>query len=230
MRVMLVEDEKAIANDIAEGLGEAGYVVDVVHDGEEAWFRGETEDYDAIVIDLGLPKLDGLSVVRRLRAAKVTTPVLVLTARGAWMERVEGIDAGADDYLVKPFEMAELTARCRALLRRPGATLGTVLTAGAVSLDTAAREARVGGRAIDMPRREIDCLEVLLRRAGQVVPRPALEERLYAFDDEVTPNALEAVISRLRRRLADAGSGLDIHTVRGIGYLAREKAPRREGR
>jgi DNA-binding response OmpR family regulator len=230
MRALLIEDNDRLAAHVAAGLASAGFAVDRAASAADADAMLDPAAHDIVLLDLGLPDGDGLAWLKRRRAGGLALPVIAVTARGQLGDRVQGLDSGADDYLVKPFEMAELTARCRALLRRPGATLGTVLTAGAVSLDTAAREARVGGRAIDMPRREIDCLEVLLRRAGQVVPRPALEERLYAFDDEVTPNALEAVISRLRRRLADAGSGLDIHTVRGIGYLAREKAPRREGR
>jgi two-component system OmpR family response regulator len=215
MRVMLVEDEKAIANDIAEGLGEAGYVVDVVHDGEEAWFRGETEDYDAIVIDLGLPKLDGLSVVRRLRAAKVTTPVLVLTARGAWMERVEGIDAGADDYLVKPFHMEEVIARLGAVLRRSGGHASPQLEAGGMIIDTRGMTATIGGRSIILSALEYRLLRYLAHHAGRIVPQTELSEHVYGGDREPDSNALEVLIARLRRKI---GSDV-IGTRRGHGYF-----------
>ncbi|RYZ25603.1 MAG: response regulator transcription factor, partial [Propionibacteriaceae bacterium] len=150
MRVLVVEDEPRIAADVSAGLERAGYVVDVVADGEAAWFRAETETYDAMVLDLGLPRLDGLGVLRRLRAAGTMVPVLILTARDGWRERVEGIDAGADDYLAKPFRMEELAARLRAILRRTAGHASPVLRAGAVELDTRTRAVSVAGREIDL--------------------------------------------------------------------------------
>ncbi|WP_158043531.1 response regulator [Skermanella pratensis] len=221
MRLLLVEDNERLAGLMAGGLGRAGFAVDAFGSLEEADAAAAAADYDLIVLDLGLPDGDGLAWLKGFRARRRGTPVLVATARGGLGDRVSGLDTGADDYLVKPFEMDELLARCRALLRRPGSCLATVLTAGNVAFDTVSRRISVGGQVIDAPRRELDLIEILLRRAGQVVTRPVLEESLYGFNDEVTPNALEAHVSRLRRRLAEAGADAAIHTVRGVGYLLR---------
>ena len=218
MRILLVEDEKKIAADTADGLREAGYVVEVAHDGEEAWFRGETEDYDAMVIDLGLPKLDGLSVVRRLRSAGVAMPVLVLTARGAWMERVEGIDAGADDYLVKPFHMEELIARLGAILRRSGGHASPQLQAGALLLDTRRMTASVAGRNIPLSALEFRLLRYLAHHAGRVVSQTELSEHVYGGEREPDSNALEVLVARLRRKIGAEVIG----TRRGHGYVIAE--------
>ncbi|GAN51376.1 two-component system OmpR family response regulator [Methylobacterium sp. PvP062] len=214
MRVLIVEDEPRIAADIRQGLERAGYVADVVADGEAAWFRAETETYDAMVLDLGLPRLDGLGVLRRLRAAEVALPVLILTARDGWRERVEGIDAGADDYLAKPFRMEELVARLRAILRRTAGHAAPVLRAGAVELDTRTRAVSVDGRPAELTALEYRLLAFLLHRPGQVVPAGELLDHLHGVGTEREANALEALVTRLRRKL---GPGV-IETRRGQGY------------
>lgn len=214
MRVLVVEDEPRIAADVKHGLEHAGYVVDVVADGEAAWFRAETEPYDAMVLDLGLPRLDGLGVLRRLRAAEVALPVLILTARDGWRERVEGIDAGADDYLVKPFRMEELNARLRAILRRTAGHASPVLRAGDVELDTRTRAVSVAGRPTELTALEYRLLAFLLHRQGQVVPAGELLDHLHGVGTEREANSLEALLTRLRRKL---GSRV-IETRRGQGY------------
>ncbi|KST57637.1 transcriptional regulator [Methylobacterium sp. GXS13] len=214
MRVLVVEDEPRIAADVKHGLEQAGYVADVVADGEAAWFRAETEPYDAMVLDLGLPRLDGLGVLRRLRAAEVVLPVLILTARDGWRERVEGIDAGADDYLVKPFRMEELIARLRAILRRTAGHASPVLRAGAVELDTRTRAVSVAGRPAELTALEYRLLAFLLHRQGQVVPAGEVLDHLHGVGTERESNALEALLTRLRRKL---GPGV-IETRRGQGY------------
>jgi DNA-binding response OmpR family regulator len=178
--------------------------------------------YDAIILDLGLPDRDGLNVVADLRRDEVATPILILTARDTVDDRVAGLDRGADDYLVKPFDMKELAARLRALLRRPGRALGTVLESGNVSLDTTLRQVVVSGRIVPVTPRELSALELLMRRAGQVVSRRMLEHALYGLEDDVNPNTVEVLISRLRRRLEEIGAHCSIHTMRGIGYLLKE--------
>ncbi|MCJ2136125.1 response regulator transcription factor [Methylobacterium sp. J-026] len=214
MRVLIVEDEPRIAADIRQGLERAGYVADVVGDGEAAWFRAETEPYDAMVLDLGLPRLDGLGVLRRLRAADVALPVLILTARDGWRERVEGIDAGADDYLAKPFRMEELVARLRAILRRTAGHASPVLRTGAVELDTRTRAVSVDGRPAELTALEYRLLAFLLHRQGQVVPAGEVLDHLHGVGTEREANALEALLTRLRRKL---GPGV-IETRRGQGY------------
>ncbi|AYO81481.1 two component transcriptional regulator [Methylobacterium sp. GXF4] len=214
MRVLVVEDEPRIAADVKAGLEQAGYVADLVADGEAAWFRAETEPYDAMVLDLGLPRLDGLGVLRRLRAAEVALPVLILTARDGWRERVEGIDAGADDYLVKPFRMEELVARLRAILRRTAGHASPVLRAGDVELDTRSRAVSVAGRPTELTALEYRLLAFLLHRQGQVVPAGEVLDHLHGVGTEREANALEALLTRLRRKL---GPGV-IETRRGQGY------------
>ncbi len=218
MRLLLVEDNVRLAGLIREGLDRQGFAVDWCATVEGAEAARQTSVYDLILLDLGLPDEDGLLLVRRMRRARDTAPILILTARGGLDDRVAGLDAGADDYLVKPFQIPELAARCRALLRRPGSALETVLTAGNVSLDPAARSVRVDGCLIDATPREMALLETLLRRAGRVVSKPALEGALYSMDTEVTANALEASVSRLRKRLAGSAADIEIKTVHGVGY------------
>ena len=218
MRLLLIEDNARLGSLVREGLIPQGFAVDWVETVEDADLAMKVATYDLLLVDLGLPDGDGLDIVRRSRRDKNATPILVLTARSGLDDRVTGLDAGADDYLVKPFQIPELAARCRALLRRPGASLGTQLAAGNVVLDCASRSAEVGGAAIDATPREINLLEVLLRGAGHVVAKPALENTLYAMDAEVTPNALEAAVSRLRKRLTAAGADVQVRTVHGVGY------------
>jgi two-component system OmpR family response regulator len=219
MRLLVVEDEPALARQLGDTLARAGYAVDRAADGEEAHFLGDTEPYDAVVLDLGLPRLDGLTVLRRWRAAGRAVPVLILTARGGWSERVEGIDAGADDYLVKPFHMAELLARLRALIRRAHGHAATDLACGGVVLDTRTGRVTVEGRPVDLSAHEYRVLAYLMHHQGQVVSRSELTEHIYAQDFDRDSNTIEVFIGRLRRKL-----GVDvIRTVRGLGY--RLEAP-----
>ena len=220
MRVLLVEDEPAISAGVAAALADAGFRTELVTDGEDAWFRGDTEDFDLIILDLGLPKLDGLAVLKRWRAAGRNTPVLVLTARGAWPERVEGIDAGADDYLAKPFRLEELMARVRALIRRAAGQGSSVLEAGAIAIDTRQMRVSVKGANLSVSPLEYRLLAYLLHHKGRVVPSGELIEYLYGGDDARDANALEALVTRLRRKL-----GADvIRTRRGFGYFVAESA------
>ncbi len=218
MRLLLVEDNPALGGLISAGLIRQGFAVDLCGSLDEAVEARGLAPYDVVLLDLGLPDGDGLDLIRRMRREGDPTPVLVLTARGELGDRVAGLDLGADDYLVKPFDVAELAARCRALLRRPGACLGVVLRAGNLALDTTSRTVTVSGAAVAVPPREVALLEHLLRREGQVAPRASLEHHLYAMDAEVTPNALEVSVSRLRKRLAAAGADVRLRTVHGVGY------------
>ncbi len=222
MRLLLVEDTARLGELLCEGLARDGFVVDWRQDIEGAVEATASASYDLILLDLGLPDGNGLDWVRTLRRASDLTPILVLTARGGLEDRVTGLDAGADDYLVKPFEASELSARCRAILRRPGQRLTPVLHLGDLAFDVASRHAAHGDVPIELSRREGDLLEVLMRRAGSVVTRGALEESMYAFNEPVTPNAVEVAVSRLRRKLDDAGCSGILHTVRGLGYLMRD--------
>lgn len=215
MRILVVEDEERIAADIAKTLQAAAYVVETVGDGEEAWFLGDTEDYDLVVLDLGLPKIDGLAVLKRWRAAGRTFPVLVLTARGAWAERVEGIDAGADDYLPKPFRMEELLARVRALVRRASGHGSPTIEIGELSLDPRQLRLSLRGVPVALSPLEYRLVAFLMHHKGRVVPAVELLEHLYGIDDAREANALEAVITRLRKKLGPTA----IETRRGFGYL-----------
>ncbi|MGO4872048.1 MAG: response regulator transcription factor [Roseiarcus sp.] len=221
MRVLVVEDEPRIAEGLVTGLTRAGYVVETARDGEEAWFKGETEDYDAIVLDLGLPKLDGLSVLRKLRAANIATPILVLTARGSWSERVEGIDAGADDYLPKPFQFEELLARLGAIMRRRAGQLTPILTVADLNIDTRRMSVTVGGRAVDLSPLEFRALRYLVHNQGRVVSQVELGEHVYSSEGEPDSNALEVLVGRLRKKLGVAA----ITTRRGYGYIVDAAAP-----
>lgn len=215
MKILLVEDDPRIARDLAEALTAAGYVVQHVADGEEAWFRGDVEDYDAAILDLGLPGLDGLSVLRRWRGNGRGFPVLVLTARGSWKERVEGIDAGADDYLPKPFEVEEVLARLRAIIRRSAGHGAPALEIGGVVLDPRQMKVSVGGAPKNLSPQEYRLLHYLMLHAGRVVPQSELTEHLYAQDFERDSNAVEVLVGRVRRKL---GVPL-IETRRGFGYI-----------
>lgn len=213
MRVLVVEDERRIAADIRVALQRAGWVSDLATDGEDAWFQAETQDYDAIILDLGLPRLDGLTVLKRLREAGVSTPVLILTARDSWREKVEGIDAGADDYLAKPFQMEELMARLRAITRRAAGVAESILRAGPVELDTRSRAVTVGSDVVPLSTLEYRLLVQLMMHRGRVLSQSELIEHVYSNDESET-NALEALVTRLRRKI---GSNV-IETRRGHGY------------
>lgn len=215
MRVLLVEDEAGIVTEVSDCLQRAGYVVETAVDGEDGWFRGETEEFDAIVLDLGLPKLDGLSVARRLRRAGVATPILMLTARGSWMERVEGIDAGADDYLPKPFHAEELVARVGAIMRRSARHPSHVLEAGAIRVDTRRMAVTLDGAAVELSPLEYRLLRYLVHNKGRMVSQVELEEHIYASEQEPDSNAVEALIKRIRRKIGPDA----IQTRRGYGYI-----------
>jgi DNA-binding response OmpR family regulator len=220
MRILVVEDEPAIASDISSVLSSSGYIVDIAADGEEGWFRASTDAYDAVILDLGLPKLDGLSVLKRLRDDASVVPILVLTARGAWLQRVEGIDAGADDYLTKPFEMEELLARLAALLRRVGRHATPIVEIGPLLIDTRRMRALINGRAVELSPLEFRLLRYLAHNRGRVISQSELVEHVYG-SDEPDSNAVEALIARLRRKI---GPGL-IETRRGHGYLLESPTP-----
>jgi DNA-binding response OmpR family regulator len=221
MRVLVVEDDRRIAADVARALEAAGYVAEIVRDGEEAWFRGDTEDYGAIVLDLGLPKMDGLAVLKRWRANGRRTPVLILTARGSWAERVDGIDAGADDYLPKPFRMEELLARLRSIVRRSAGHASSVLSVGDLTLDERQMKVCVRGVPIAMSPLEYRLVAYLMLHRGRVVSQQELSENIYGQDDAHDSNAIEVLIGRVRKKL---GNDL-IETRRGFGYLVPEPAP-----
>jgi DNA-binding response OmpR family regulator len=215
MRILVVEDEERIRRDLKSHLQTAGYVVHEASNGEDAWFLGDTEEFDAVVLDIGLPKLDGLSVMKRWREAGRNFPILILTARGGWTDRVEGIDGGADDYLVKPFRMEELIARIRALIRRSAGRASPMLQAGPLTLDTSRAKAIVEGETVALSPLEYRLLSYLLHHRGRVVSRVELVEHIYHDDVEPDSNALEVLVGRVRRKI---GSDL-IETRRGHGYL-----------
>ncbi|WP_424926724.1 response regulator transcription factor [Amaricoccus tamworthensis] len=214
MRALVVEDDGRIAADLKRALESTGFVTDLASDGEDAWFTGGTETYDIIVLDLGLPRLDGLTVLKRWREEGVDVPVLVLTARGSWTERVEGIDAGADDYLPKPFHMEELIARVRALVRRSGGRGAATQRIGRLTVDLNRMTASVEGVPVATTPLEFRLLTYLALHSERVVPPTDLLEHLYGDDDARETNAVEAVVARLRRKL---GNDV-IRTKRGFGY------------
>ncbi len=222
MRLLVVEDETRIVEVLRAALGRAGFVVDAVTTVADARAAVPLVAYDAVILDLGLPDGDGMELLVELRRAGNRVPVLVLTARDAIEARVTGLDAGADDYLIKPFAMAELIARTKALLRRPGQALGMVLQAGNIVFDTIGRDVRVGAAVLPLARQELAILEHLMRRLGRVVPKAVLEDKLYGIDEELGSNAIPVHVHHLRRKLTEAGAGAEVHTVRGIGYLLTE--------
>jgi DNA-binding response OmpR family regulator len=227
MRALLVEDDALLGDGLRAGLRQAGFEVDWVRDGADAAHAAETESFAAIVLDLGLPTMDGLAVLRRLRARGSKTPILILTARDAVHDRVTGLDAGADDYVVKPVDLAELAARLRALVRRARGEAAPALRRGDLELDPAAHRVVFRGRAVDLSAREFALLHELMLNAGRVLSREQLEERLYPWGREIESNAVEVHVHHLRRKLAPRL----IRTIRGVGYLMpREAEGGRAGR
>ncbi|TAH66445.1 MAG: response regulator transcription factor [Rhodopseudomonas palustris] len=220
MRVLVVEDDRRIAADVARGLEAAGYVVEVVGDGEEAWFRGDTEDYAAIILDLGLPGMDGLSVLKRWRGNNRRTPVLVLTARGSWAERVDGIDAGADDYLPKPFRMEELLARLRSIIRRSVGQASSLIRIGELTIDERQMRVDLRGVPVNLSPLEYRLVSYLALHRGRVVSQHELSENIYGNEDAHDSNAIEVLIGRVRKKL---GSDV-IETRRGFGYIVPDAA------
>jgi two-component system OmpR family response regulator len=222
MRILIVEDDPVLADGLTHSLRHVDYAVDCVGSGCEADNVLAAQSYDLVILDLGLPQIDGLEVLRRLRHRGSRVPVLVLTARDTLDDRVRGLDQGADDYLSKPFELAELEARVRALIRRGQSGGSSMLSHGALSLDTAGRRATLSGEPLELSAREFGVLEVLMLRSGRVVNKEQLADQLYGWDEEVGPNAIEVYVHRLRRKLEPAG--VVIRTIRGLGYLL-ERAP-----
>jgi len=214
MRILIVEDEPTLRAQLAEGIGAAGYAVDVAENGTDAHYMGDTEPYDAVILDLGLPQMDGITVLRKWRTAGRSMPVLILTARDGWHEKVAGIDAGADDYLTKPFHMEELLARLRALIRRTGGHASSEIVCGPLTLDTRNSRATVAGQALTLTSHEYRVLAYLMHHRDEVVSRSDLVEHIYAQDFDRDSNTVEVFIARLRKKLPP---GL-IETVRGLGY------------
>jgi two-component system, OmpR family, response regulator PhoP len=228
MRILIVEDEQALRESLKTQLTAAGFTVDAAADGEEGLYAGTEYPIDLAIIDLGLPKLPGMDLIRKLREAGRSFPVLILTARDRWQDKVEGLQSGSDDYLAKPFHMQELVARVQALLRRSGGWSQAVMQCGDISLDTRSQIVTVGDKAVDLTSFEYRILEFLMLRAGEVISKAELTERLYAQDFERDSNVIEVFIGRLRRKLDPEGSRQPIETLRGRGYrlvLARAESP-----
>jgi two-component system response regulator TctD len=222
MRILVVEDNEELAGLISKGLVSAGYSVDHLATAADARQALATTRYAAMILDLGLPDADGLSILRDVRRRKDPVPVLVLTARAGVHDRVEGLRSGADDYLVKPFAFEELVARLEALLRRPHQLLGISLTVANLSYDTESRQALIDDQPQVLSARESAVLEILMRRKGRVVPKAMVEDNLFGLSGEVSSNAVEVYVHRLRKSLADKGAKVEIHTVRGVGYMISE--------
>lgn len=214
MRILVVEDDPALAEQLRQALAAAGYVADHAGDGADAHYKGDVETYDAVVLDLGLPIMDGLTVLQKWRDAGRDMPVLILTARDNWHEKVSGMDAGADDYLTKPFHMEELLARLRALIRRSGRHASAQWTNGRITLDTRQARVTVDGEALGLTGHEYRVLAILMQRAGEVVSRSELVDHIYAQDFERDSNTIDVFIGRLRKKLPHGA----IETVRGLGY------------
>jgi len=222
MRILIVEDDPVLADGLMRSLRASDYAVDRVADGGEADHVLTAQNYDLVILDIGLPKIDGYEVLRRLRHRGSKTPVLFLTARDGLDDRVRGLDLGGDDYLAKPFDLPELEARVRALIRRGQSGGGSLLVHGVLTLDTAGRRAMLNGERLELSARELGVLEVLMLRSGRVVNKDQLAEQLYGWDEEVGANAIEVYVHRLRRKLEPAG--VAIRTIRGLGYLLEKPA------
>jgi len=221
MRILVVDDDHRLCSVVKRGLREEAYVVDVAFDGEEGQYLAEVNPYDLIVLDIMMPKKDGITVCRELRANNVNTPILMLTARDAVEDRVSGLDAGADDYLIKPFAFSELLARVRALLRREGIVRPSEIKVGDLILDTSTREARLGSETVELTNKEYVLLEYFMRHPNIVLTRMMIEEHAWDYDFDSMSNLVDVYVRRLRRKLGDTGKGEVIQTVRGAGYRLR---------
>jgi DNA-binding response OmpR family regulator len=222
LRLLVIEDEERLSGILKAKLGDVGFTVDVTGSAADAGAAIELVNYDAAVLDLGLPDGDGLDVLAAARRVGKALPILILTARDAIEDRVAGLNAGADDYLTKPFAMSELIARINALLRRPGGVLGVTLEAGNLRLDTVGRELMIAGAPVRLSRQELAILEQMIRRLGRTVPKAVLEEKLYGIDEEPESNTIPVHVHHLRRQMLAANATLAIHTIRGVGYILTE--------
>ena len=222
MRILIVEDERRMAEAVRKGLAEEGHAVSVAHTGPEGLALAESDAFDVIMLDVMLPGMDGLAVARRLREERHRTPILMLTARDTTADIVAGLDAGADDYLVKPFAFQVLLARVRALGRRGAVSQGVTLSVSDLTLDPASHDVGRGGERVDLTRTEFALLECLMRRGGAVVPRAMLIDTVWGYDREIEDNTLDAFVRLLRQKIDRAGHPPLIHTVRGVGYCVRE--------
>lgn len=221
MKVLLVEDDLRIARNVSDALHESGFAVDQESNGNEAWFKGDVNDYDAVILDLGLPGMDGLAILRRWRQAGRDFPILILTARGNWTERVQGIEAGADDYLPKPFQMEEVMARLRAITRRSAGTADPVMRIGVLAVDTRLNRVTVAGAPVELTPHEYRLVRYLAHNRGRAVSQSELLDHLYGGDAHFSTNSAEVLVGRVRRKI---GASL-IETRRGYGYVLRETAP-----
>lgn len=219
MRLLLIEDNRKLALNTGASLRDNSFAVDIVHNGEDALLAVRSFDYDAIVLDLGLPDMDGFDLLKDIKRIRATTPVIICTARDALDDRLRGLNSGSDDYVIKPFAFSELLARIRAVLRRPGSALGMELSAGNLRFDTVDRSVTIEDRPVRFSGRELALLELFLRRAGRVQSKAAIENALYGFEEPPTPNAIEVLTHRLRKKLAGYGANATIHNLRGVGYL-----------
>lgn len=222
MRLLIVEDERELAELMRRNLHLDGFAVDVANTAQDAWAALKVETYDAILLDINLPDGNGVKLIGEFRRANIQSPILLVSANSELQDRVSGLNSGADDYLTKPFSHEELTARIRAVLRRPGGPLGLQIKCGSLVLNTATREVNLRQTPLALSKRELALLEILMRRSNRVVMREAIESAVYDFGDEIGSNALEVLVSRLRKHLADAHADVAIHTVRGVGYILRE--------
>ena len=218
MRILVVEDEKRLARIIKQGLTEEGYAVDAVHDGKDALYLAESTPFNVIILDIMLPEIDGITVCQTLRLRKINSPILMLTAKDSIEDRVKGLDAGADDYLVKPFSFSELSARIRALLRRETTVKTPTLQVNRLVMDTVTREVWKGNKKIDLTSKEFSILEYFMRNPNAVITRTMIEENIWNFDFDVFSNVIDVYIRRLRMKIDDDGRDSFIQTLRGTGY------------
>lgn len=222
MRLLYVEDNEKLAQNTCDSLQKNSFTVDVVHTGEDAIHTVKSYNYDAIVLDLGLPDMDGLDVLAEIKQTHPETPVIICTARDALDDRLKGLNSGSDDYLVKPFEASELVARIKAVLRRPGGALGLILETGNIQFHTVDRSVKISNKTAKLSKRELDLLELFMRRKGRIQSKDAIENALYGFDEPPSLNAIEVATHRLRKKLQDLGATSKIQTLRGIGYILED--------